>query len=517
MTPEAAVRTLSNRLAVVRSYLAEVRGLFRIRRRKKISRQLASLIVCLDNTKRFPSDESFAELMKLVSDSYEEWFTKNGGTVRDWVESWKREALWAPKSQAEYLIELSCVLGEPEAARVFLRSREKSWLLSLALNLPGLSPRGWRLEPIRRLWVEKGRGFNREEYPPMEVYEGGRKGKRRLNEGPLGFLTEPTTVGPVLLNAFGLIRDSCGVVLSDPGADTSQQGSGLERFVRGSEFNTNRALLSDKAFRGRPSYHLKRAVDLTGRYSSNYWHAMIEYLPRLMSVGRDSSIPAIASAEMQPAAKRALEILLGSSRVALYLSSSKHALVENLHVPRFSTKVIGSPVMPIDAGSAYELEPLKWLKETLVRELSHTPPGPRKIFIERRGGSRTPTNWAEARGMLQSAGFTGVDLAGLSLEEQIGLFSNASEIVGIGGAQWANLLFCKPGTKVISLTPSLMVFWPLHYQIANDFGLEFVSLSCKQTRTLDDTPNLALFLHGDFFIELTELEQALQETFGEFV
>jgi capsular polysaccharide biosynthesis protein len=41
----------------------------------------------------------------------------------------------------------------------------------------------------------------------------------------------------------------------------------------------------------------------------------------------------------------------------------------------------------------------------------------------------------------------------MSFEEQVGLFASASVIVAIHGAGLANLVFSRPGTKVIELFP----------------------------------------------------------------
>lgn len=509
---------LSNRVSVVGAFLRARKGIC-IRRRKTVSEDLRLLIRYLDKMKRTPSDESFRGFISLVTGAFERWSTEENLTTQGWVNSWVQEARSAPKSQRKSLIELACVLGEPETAKRFLKPFEKSAILSMALDDPRLVPGGWGLVPIRRLWTEKGQSFLRESYAPMRVYEMGQLRMKNYREGVFAFRCEPETVGPSLLTAFGLIKTSGGgLVLSDPGADPSLGFvSGLWPFLEGSAHNTSRVLLSDRAFQGRPSVYLQTAVDMTGRNSSNYWHAMVEYLPRLKNIGHDTSIPVVASAELQPATRKALEVLIGPDRAVHYLTSNQHAHVEELTVLGFNTRVIDNLVAPLDSGGAHDVEPLQWLAQSLLRKLERSPAGPEKIFIERTGARRHATNWAEVRAKLVREGFTGVDLASLSLEDQISLFYHASCIVGIGGAHWANLLFCQEGTKVLSIAPSIMVDWPLHDELAKDFGLEFASLSCRQGESLDSVGDLARFLHGDFFVEVDELEQAMQDLFTKSV
>ena len=48
-------------------------------------------------------------------------------------------------------------------------------------------------------------------------------------------------------------------------------------------------------------------------------------------------------------------------------------------------------------------------------------------------------------------GFKIVTLSNLDFREQIKIFNNADVIVGLHGAAFANLCFCKPGTKVVEI------------------------------------------------------------------
>jgi capsular polysaccharide biosynthesis protein len=75
-------------------------------------------------------------------------------------------------------------------------------------------------------------------------------------------------------------------------------------------------------------------------------------------------------------------------------------------------------------------------------------------------------------------GFTIINPSHLSLIEQIAAFSNASIIVGYGGAAWANLLFVRPDTKIVSIVSRASVTNDVHLQISRLLGLEFTRLIC---------------------------------------
>ena len=42
----------------------------------------------------------------------------------------------------------------------------------------------------------------------------------------------------------------------------------------------------------------------------------------------------------------------------------------------------------------------------------------------------------------------------MSLEKQIYLFNKASIVVGAHGAAFTNIIFCRPGTKIIEIIPA---------------------------------------------------------------
>ena len=50
-----------------------------------------------------------------------------------------------------------------------------------------------------------------------------------------------------------------------------------------------------------------------------------------------------------------------------------------------------------------------------------------------------------------SHGFQSLTLSKLSFIEQVKIFNSAETVVGLHGAGFANLVFCKPGTKVLEL------------------------------------------------------------------
>ena len=83
-----------------------------------------------------------------------------------------------------------------------------------------------------------------------------------------------------------------------------------------------------------------------------------------------------------------------------------------------------------------------------------------KIYIERDTATfkgipeRSISNENEVKSYLLKNDFVPIKLGEIKFSEQVDLFYNADYIVGLHGAGFANLAFCKPGTKVIEFRSS---------------------------------------------------------------
>ena len=80
---------------------------------------------------------------------------------------------------------------------------------------------------------------------------------------------------------------------------------------------------------------------------------------------------------------------------------------------------------------------------------------PKKIYINRKDSlvPRYIINEKEVSNCLNEKGFSSFTLSDLSFVEQVQLFYNADYVVGLHGAGFANIIFCKPNTKILELKP----------------------------------------------------------------
>lgn len=152
---------------------------------------------------------------------------------------------------------------------------------------------------------------------------------------------------------------------------------------------------------------------------------------------------------------------------------------------------------------------IRFLRDVFLPGDNNGLPQKKRLYISRKD---VTTDWArryiinagEVWAYLQSKGFDKVVLEDLPLEEQVKLFNSAEIVLGPHGAGLANLVFCRPGTKVFEFFhPELLdqAYWFLSDQLK----LEHHCL----TTSLDElTP--AQKEQGDIFIPVKTLEDTLR-------
>ena len=99
--------------------------------------------------------------------------------------------------------------------------------------------------------------------------------------------------------------------------------------------------------------------------------------------------------------------------------------------------------------------------------------GARRIYVSRQSAQlRRPKNEAALSDMLKGLGFEAHDPGRLPFREQVALFSSAGVIVAPHGAALANLMFCRPGARVLEFFPRNYSN-PCYAMMCRAMGLEY--------------------------------------------
>ena len=113
-------------------------------------------------------------------------------------------------------------------------------------------------------------------------------------------------------------------------------------------------------------------------------------------------------------------------------------------------------------------------------------------------------NETEVKNYLIKKGFSIIALSELSFLEQINLFSNAKQIIGLHGAGFANLVFCKPETLALEVKSEVAA--PVIGNLAKKLGLKFKEMSIKPEKNPNNDQQ------GLIYVSIKDLEKKLIST-----
>ena len=209
------------------------------------------------------------------------------------------------------------------------------------------------------------------------------------------------------------------------------------------------ACYGDSYYREDPSFHqfISRSCEclsgdwtsITGRFSNGYFHWMMDDLPRLAVLGlMPPETRIVVRGPLRKYQRESLQLLGIEDRV--YPAGSRHLLVERFH--------FSSPLGMTGCSNPYAVS---WLRNHFSEQFQAREGLPKKLFVIRRGKTRGVLNQDELAEKLAALDWVIIDLEDLPLDRQITVFANASHIVAEHGAALTNLLWCRPGTKVLEL------------------------------------------------------------------
>ena len=134
-----------------------------------------------------------------------------------------------------------------------------------------------------------------------------------------------------------------------------------------------------------------------------------------------------------------------------------------------------------------------------------------KVYIDRsntisnHSPQRLISNEDEIKKYLLKNDFIFVKLHEISFREQVNLFNNAECIVGLHGAGFVNVVFCKPGTKIIELRSLNTGDTVKNLSKKNDLNYSSIDVEAKETYKFDYPTQ-----HGSIQIPISSLIKTLE-------
>ena len=204
------------------------------------------------------------------------------------------------------------------------------------------------------------------------------------------------------------------------------------------------------------SIDYQKGIYLGGNGASNYYHWLVEILPKMEFVnelGKEfSEHPLLVNECVKeiPTFQDALNFFSGG-RPIIYLDDKKYFTVKNLVA--FTTpsnlpfNLIKNETPRVE-DFRINASSIHYLRKNILDENTNPAPPNKRIFLTLEN-PRRPYNEEDVFKVFERAGFKKAYLDKLSFQQQVELMQEAEMIAGPTGAAWTNLIFCKPGVKCI--------------------------------------------------------------------
>lgn len=139
-------------------------------------------------------------------------------------------------------------------------------------------------------------------------------------------------------------------------------------------------------------------------------------------------------------------------------------------------------------------------------------PGPKRVLISRGEGTngRTIVNESQLALLLGKHGFITVHPERLDFCDQVSLYQGAEIVIAPAGGALVNLIFCKPGTKVLVFFQPRST-WRVYDSIAEIIGIEMYKIfgDAVEPELINDPDWMRIDDNVDFEVNLSEVEKNL--------
>jgi capsular polysaccharide biosynthesis protein len=223
-------------------------------------------------------------------------------------------------------------------------------------------------------------------------------------------------------------------------------------------------------------------LHLMREYDTNYFHFVCEVVPKLLVFEKlmiDTRVPILITQGLSEQFLELIELVKSPGRDIISLSRDIPYAVNELHyLPHLSFIADVYKRAPHSGDTMLPVHLLRQLKNLITDRFSSELTSESKLYVIRGSNSRKVTNEAQIIDHLKKLGFEIVDMRNLSFLQQAKKFYNSSVIISPIGASLTNLLWCRPGTKVIVFTSdhpyTNRTFWDVIASLS-DLRMSFIS------------------------------------------
>ena len=253
---------------------------------------------------------------------------------------------------------------------------------------------------------------------------------------------------------------------------------------------------------------INKGFFLGGNGCDNYYHWLIEMIPRLEFYPQFKEYPLLVSEDVGRINnfKEVLNAINHDVEI-IYLKKDQQYIIEDLIY-------ITSPnILPFLLNPGYKLkveqfifspQSLKYIRDSIFDNLNvKNEKKDLKIFLKR-GKNKREYNELEIENMLLGLGFVSVQSENIDFTEQVNIFNRASHIVGPTGAAWTNIVFSS-NAKAICWMPVEIDEFSVFSSLAEFAGVDLKYIFYKSTLRSVKTFNY------NYTLDIKDLKNALTD------
>lgn len=255
----------------------------------------------------------------------------------------------------------------------------------------------------------------------------------------------------------------------------------------------------------------RAAIHLISRADENWFHWLIENLPRLLLVPKNlpDNVPILVSDRLSSRSLETLSLL--TNRSLIKVASGTQIEIDTLYLPGPVIYHPDSSEIDWEKRSIVNVDLILQLRNLVFDKLNVQPKMEQNYFLVRNSQHRRLLNQTKISKILESKfNFKTIDPSTLDFIEQVKLFSTAKLIVFAGGAAMANLIFVPNNSKVIVLTSKELHDFIMPAILGSIANAQVFSILGKSSLQKNDYKSAQDKFHADFKIDMRSILRLLR-------
>lgn len=217
---------------------------------------------------------------------------------------------------------------------------------------------------------------------------------------------------------------------------------------------------------------------LGGNGSWNWYHFLVEIAPKLLLLNiKETNKLLVSEVVLQyTSMQRIIDLLKNDFKIIYLKRHQQYEIGKLFYINDFNHVQFNRFDGKIKSDGTYFNETLtKEFSEKIIQSFDMEKPIAENLFLYRKNTHRIAKNQDEILNFLQKYNYSPICLEEMEIEKQIQYFYHAKNIIGITGAAWTNLVFCRNQPNAICFIPENAKTFSVFSNLAKIFDVNMIS------------------------------------------